>query len=148
MALKSGKFHQGGGVHVSSSPLDARASASVYVSPHIRPSISPQSGGSYGGAGYHGAISGMPRGDLPRGVGGGGGGEGEVFCHSGVDGMESAACDRGRSHAARGPGEGSWAKENVELRELMHLSSKPVVGFSTLKGLGLFAHIERCAGGN
>ncbi len=59
-------------MHVSSSPLDARASASASVSPHIRPSISPQSGSGYGGAVYHGANSGMPRGDLPRGGGGGG----------------------------------------------------------------------------
>ncbi len=56
-------------MHVSSSPLDVRASATASVSAHIRLSISPQSGGGYGGAGYPSAISGMPRGDLPRGVG-------------------------------------------------------------------------------
>jgi hypothetical protein len=55
--------------------------------------------------------------------------------------MGPAACDRGRSHASQRPGEGRWGKENVELSELMHLSST-VVGFSTLKGLGLSEHIS------
>ena len=58
----------------------------------------------------------------------------------GEDGMGPAACDRGRSHASRGSGEGRRGKENVELSELMHLSST-VVGFITLKGLGLSEHI-------